>query len=81
MHSGAHSINWTPTQQDNFNTIGREGQYCTRLIKESVYIRVNDPALNRNIGKLQLSHIWDRVLFSTQGIKVAIPRGNVHYRP
>ena len=43
--------------QDNFNIIGREGQDLTRLIKESIYIRVNNPTLNRNIGKFQLSHI------------------------
>ena len=39
--------------QDNFNIIGREGQDLTRLIKESIYIRVNNPTLNRNIGKFQ----------------------------
>ena len=31
-------------------------------IKESIYIRVNSPTLNRNIGKFNLHHIWDRVL-------------------
>ena len=44
-----------------------------RLIKESLFIRVNNPTLNRNIGKFQLSHLWDRVPFSTPNIKVAIP--------
>ena len=42
---------------DNFNILGREGQDLTRLIKESINIRVNNPMLNRNIGKFQLSHI------------------------
>ena len=42
---------------DNFNIIGREGQDLTRLIKESIYIRVNNPTLNRNIGKFQLNYI------------------------
>ena len=51
--------------QDNFNIIGREGQDLARFIKESIYIRVNNPTLNRNIGKFQLNHIWDRVLLST----------------
>ena len=46
-----------PLSQDNFNIKGREGQYLTRLIKESFYIRVNNPTLNRNIGKFQLNHI------------------------
>ena len=57
------------TTQDNFSIIHREGQDFTRLIKESIFIRVNNPTLNRNIGKFQLSHIWDRVLFCTPGIK------------
>ena len=37
--------------QDNFNIIGRDSQDLTRLIKESIYIRVNTPTLNRNIGR------------------------------
>ena len=69
------------TTKDNFSIIGREGQDFTRLIKESIVIRVNNPTLNRNIGKCQLSHIWDRVLFSTPGIKVAIPQGNAQHSP
>ena len=67
--------------QDNFNIIGREGQDLTRLIKESTYIRITNPTLNRNIGKFQLNHIWDRVLFSTPNIKVAIPTRNVKHSP
>ena len=58
---------------DNFNILDREGQDLTRLIKESFYIRVNNPTLNRNIGKFQLNHIWDRVLFDTPNLEVAIP--------
>ena len=65
--------------QGNFNIIDREGHNLTRLIKESTYIRVNNPALNRNIGKFQLNHIWDRFLFSTPNIKVAIPTGNAQH--
>ena len=67
--------------QDNFSIIGREGQDITRLIKESIFISVNNPTLNRNIGKFQLSHIWDRVLFGTPNIKVANPKGNVQNSP
>ena len=36
------------------------------LIKGAMLIRVKDPSLNKNIGKYQLSHIWDEVLFKTQ---------------
>ena len=45
------------------------------------YIRVNNPTLNRNIGKFQLNHIWDRVLFGTPNIKVANPTRNAQHSP
>ena len=32
------------------------------------YIRVNNPTLNNNIGKFNLSHIWDRILLNTKGL-------------
>ena len=54
------------TNQNNFQIIGREGQNLARNIKESIYIRVNNPSLNNNIGKFNLSHIWDRVLLNTK---------------
>ena len=47
---------------DNFSIVGREDNSIARNIKEAIFIRVNDPSLNRNIGKFQLSHIWDEVL-------------------
>ena len=50
--------------------IGREGQNLARNIKESIYIRVNNPSLNNNIGKFNLSHIWDRVLLNTNGLSL-----------
>ena len=56
------------TNQNNFQIIGREGQNLARNIKESIYIRVNNPSLNNNIGKFKLSHIWDRVLLNTKGL-------------
>ena len=36
-----------------------------RNIKEAMYIRVNDPSLNRNQGKFKLPHVWDQVLKDT----------------
>ena len=47
---------------DNFSIVGRDDQSMTRTIREAMLIRVNDPSLNRNIGKYQLPHIWDEVL-------------------
>ena len=56
------------TNQNNFQIVGREGHNLARNIKESIYIRVNNPSLNNNIGKFNLSHIWDRVLLNTKGL-------------
>ena len=41
----------------NFSIVGREDQSMARTIREAMLIRVNDPSLNRNIGKYQLPHI------------------------
>ena len=54
----------------SFNIIGREHQGHARTIKESIFIRVNNPKLNQNVGKYNLSHIWDRVLFNTRRFKL-----------
>ena len=45
--SNSHHI----TSIENFEIIGREGNNMTRDIKEAIYIRVNNPTLNRNIGR------------------------------
>ena len=47
------------TIMDSLSTVGRESQNLTRTIKEAMFKRVNDPSLNRSIGKYQLPHIWD----------------------
>ena len=36
---------------------------------ESIFIRVNNPTLKRNIGKYNLPHICDIVLFNTLELK------------
>ena len=68
IHS--HSQTGHSIENNNFNIIGREDWGQARTIKESIYIRVNNPTLNQNIGKYNLSHIQDRVLFNTPGFKL-----------
>ena len=64
-----HSYNtWHTTTQDTFHIIGRKDHGIDRTIKELIYIRVNNPTPNRNIGKFNLHHIWDRVLLDTPGL-------------
>ena len=79
-HSSAihHHSNQTghTTNQNNFQIIGREGHNLARNIKESIYIRVDNPTLNNNIGKFNLSHIWDMVLLNTKGLTHNKPSNN-----
>ena len=56
--------------QHNFQIIGMEGHSIARTIKESIYIRVNNPTLKGNIDKFNLHHIWVRVLLNTPGLKI-----------
>ena len=55
---------------DNVRIVGREDQNLIRTIKEALYIKVNNPSLNRNIGKYHLPHIWDKVLSNTSELKL-----------
>ena len=55
---------------NNFSIVGREEHGLSRLIKESMYIRVNNPSLNKNIGKYYLPHVWDEVLVNTTELKM-----------
>ena len=57
---------------DNFSIVGRKDQNLCRWIKEALYIRVNNPSLNKNIGKYHLPHIWDEVLHNTSELKTKI---------
>ena len=54
----------------NFNIVGREDHGLARTIKDLVYIRVNNPTLDRNVVKDNLHHIWDRILFNTPDLKI-----------
>ena len=58
-----HSISTGhPLSPDCFTIIYREAQGTSRNIKEAMFICVNDPSLNRNLGKYLLPHIWDSIL-------------------
>ena len=55
---------------NNFEIVGREDLNQMRTIKEAIYIRVNDPSLNRNVGKYHLPHVWDEVLANIPELKL-----------
>ena len=55
---------------DNFSIVDREDQNLAKFIKESIFIRVNDPPLNRNIGKYKLPLIFDEVLINSPELRL-----------
>ena len=55
---------------ENSNLIGKEGHGFSRTIKGPIYIRVNQPTLNRNIDKCNLPHIWDGILINTPELQI-----------
>ena len=57
------------TSVENSRFTGREGHDMPDPSKKTIYIKVNNPNLNRNIGKYNLPHIWDKVLFSIPKLK------------
>ena len=63
------------TTPENVNIIGREDHGLARKIKESIYIWVKNPTLDRNISKYNLYHIWDRVLLNTPDLKINTSNG------
>ena len=69
IHDHSNTSGHTTTL-DNFKVVGREEQSLSRLIKESMYIRVNGPSLNKNIGKYHLPHMWDEVLNNSRELKL-----------
>ena len=58
------------TSLENFSIVGREEQNLSRLIKESMFIRVNSPSLNKKIEKYHLPHLWDEVLIKNRELKL-----------
>ena len=50
---------------NKFMLLGRGDQNVTRAIQEAILIRVNDPSLNRHVGKYHQPHILDEVLHKT----------------
>ena len=57
-----HNTTGHEVSLDNFTIVAREDNNIARNIREAIFIRVNNPSLNRNIGKFQLPHSWDEVL-------------------
>ena len=59
------------TSVENFRIIGIDNHNMARAVKEAMNIRVNNPTLNRKIGKYNLPHLWDRILHSIPELKIS----------
>ena len=68
--SQAHTTDRPHHYRRQFQHHRKGGLGQARTIKESIFIRVNNPTLNQNTGKYNLNHLWDRVLFNTPGLKL-----------
>ena len=54
-----------PMDPEHFSIVHMEVNNHSRTIKEAMFICVQDPTLNRNLGKYQLPHIWDHLLHAS----------------
>ena len=59
-----------PVSPECFTIVDREAQRLTMNIKETMYMKVNDPSLNRNLEKFQLQQVWDQVLKDTPSLQL-----------
>ena len=56
---------------NQFYYSGKRGPEPNKSNQRSLlFIRVNDPSLNRNTGKYHLPHIWHEVLYTTSELKL-----------
>ena len=58
-----------PMDPEQFSIVHKEVNNHSRTIKEAMFIQVQDPILNRNLGKYQLPHIWDHLLLASPALQ------------
>ena len=72
-----------PLDPDCFNIIHKETHSYSMTMKEAMFLRVNDPMLNRNLEKYQLLHVWDSILQATPmlQLKPSLPQTRTPPQP
>ena len=78
LHS---TITGHPMDPEQFSIVHKEVNSQSRTIQEAMFIQVQDPTLNRNLGKYQLSHIWDHLLMASPTLQCrpsSIPTTSPH---
>ena len=54
--------------------LAKESKFHERGVKEAIFIRVNNPSLNKDQGRHFLPHLWDSLLMSrVPSVKQGIP--------
>ena len=59
-----------PLDSESFSIIHKEVDSHSRAIEEAMFIYVNDPTLNRKLGKYQLLHVWDSILEASPMLQI-----------
>ena len=70
-----------PMDPEQFSIVHKEVNSHSRTIKEAMFIWVQGPTLNRNLGKYQLPHIWDHLLMASPTLQCkpsSIPTTSPH---
>ena len=58
-----------PIDSEQFSIVHKEVNSHSRTIKEAMFIWVQDPTLNRNLGKYQLPHIWNHLPMASPNLQ------------
>ncbi len=59
-------------EDDNIKIVGSESNAFKRKVKEALFIKVNNPSLNQNIGKFNIPPIYDQLLKNGGGGKLLL---------
>ena len=70
-----------PMDPEQFNIVHKEVNSHSRIIKEAMFICMQDPTLNGNLGKYQLPRIWDHLLQGHQPYSASLPATQLHPPP
>ncbi len=71
IHSHLNESQHTSPGVENVKVLCKESNQIKRKIKETLYIKVNDPELNRNIGKYTIPDLYNKILKEKGGLTIS----------
>ena len=57
-------------EDEGVQVLCRESNVVYRKTLEAMYIKYNDPSLNRNVGKMDIPSVYDKVLREEGGLAI-----------